>query len=453
MKKVFWFNITLAILLLQGSCSGRKEINVLLISIDTLRADHLSAYGYRRKTSPTIDQVASEGIIFSQAMAQRGQTWTSVTSIMTSMYPHTHGVRENGMNLKDSIPTLAALLKSYGYSTVAFITNMVTSRHVGFDHVYRFRGMERDKPTTKAAIEWLGKNHKKKFFAWIHYIAPHKPYGPPAPFTRRFVSLNDDEIQRLNDRLDKITLNKESISEKEKDQIVSLYDAEIAYVDNQISRVLKTLDDLDLKKNTLLVITADHGEELYDRNQYFYHACSIYDSVLRIPLIIRFPDQVQGHRNVQTVVESIDIAPTIFDLLKLPRPKSFEGKSLKPLILSDDSSSIPSLAYSEIKDKVFSVRTNHWRYIYNPESYRPDGEPYREVPESQRSYIIQKEELYSHSGDSAETKNVVDANRAPAGTLKQQLLKWVKKSDVKIQSEEDADEETYEELKALGYVH
>src|SRR5688572_2959486 len=135
MKKFFLIAVPF-LLILQGSCRSREHFNVLLITIDTLRADHLSAYGYARKTSPAIDEVASEGVLFSQAMAQRGSTWTSVTSILTSMYPHTHGVRENGMELNGSIPTMSGLLKGHSYSTVAFVTNMTTSKHAGFDEVY-----------------------------------------------------------------------------------------------------------------------------------------------------------------------------------------------------------------------------------------------------------------------------------------------------------------------------
>jgi arylsulfatase A-like enzyme len=433
----------------QEKPKAQPKYNFLLITVDTLRADHLSCYGYKKKTSPNIDQLAREGVLFRLDIAQRGMTWPSLTSIQTSMYPHTHGVRDNGDKLDPTKITIAEILKRQGYTTGAVLRNMLNAPNRGFDTKRLIKGRTGEGAATQAAIRWLKANSKKPFYLWVHYMAPHRPYAPPPPFDTKFGST--DAI-KADKKLDDITLNKLHVSEKELDDIRSLYDGEIAYDDSEIGSILATLNDLGLKEKTLVVFSADHGEELYDHNFYFYHGCSIYDSVLHVPLIMRLPDVIPERRKIPTMVQSIDIAPTVFDFLSLPRSPTFEGRSLKDLILSPKRNFDPAFAYSEIEDKIFSIRTNEYRYIYNPTLLHPIGDPYNTVgDERSKGYIIRKEELYDIVEDPLEQKDLMKEDPKDAAELQQQLLKWMQKAKTPYKHQQ-MDEKTMEELKSLGYI-
>ena len=161
--------------------SGARP-NLVIVTVDTLRADHLSAYGYGRRTSPAFDRVAGEGVLFTRAFAHQGSTWPSLTSIMTSMYPGTHGVRRNGIQLEASKQTLAEILKAEGYETAAFLCNMLTAPNRGFDTKETFESRRRDRKATRAALRWLRQERAGPFFLWLHLLAPHTPYSPPRPF-------------------------------------------------------------------------------------------------------------------------------------------------------------------------------------------------------------------------------------------------------------------------------
>jgi arylsulfatase A-like enzyme len=432
-------------------CTRRVQYNVLLITIDTLRADHLSCYGYKKPTSPAIDALAREGVLFTYAMAQRAETWPSITSILTSMYPQTHGVRINGDKLDPSKRTIAEMLKNEGFATSAFITNMQTARHAGFDTLYAagkkisFLKPEMDIQATNAARKWLRKNKSVPFFAWIHYLAPHAPYIPPQHYRKQFSTRQRVEHAKLG----MFAQRKLQLSQHVIDTAVNLYDAEIAYVDDQVKQILQELRDLKVEDRTLVILTADHGEELNDRNQYFGHACSVYDAALRIPLILRLPKVLPSNQKVDAVVESVDIAPTVFELLSLKKPASFEGKSLVNVIRGKGSSNIDFAAYSEIVDKVATIRTQKWRYISNPTGYSyplPGEDPSR----SGQYYLIDREAIHSLSEDPDEKINSIVKHADTAATLRQQLLSWRQKD--KGYERKTLDKETEEELKALGYI-
>lgn len=424
------------------------KYNVLLITVDTLRADHLHCYGYDRKTTPNFDAVAREGVLYRYVIAQRGLTWPSLTSMMTSMYPHTHGVRDNGIRLDPSKITMPELLKKKGYTTGAVLRNMLNAPNRGFDSKLLLKGRNGERLATSGAVKWLKQNAGKRFFLWVHYLAPHRPYVPPPPFDTMW---GKPDAERVDNELDDITLDKKKLTDAQLDQVVSLYDGEVAYVDSEIGIILDTLNGLNLKEKTLVVLSADHGEELYDHNFYFYHGCSIYDSVLQVPLIIRLPGVVPVRKRVLTTVQIVDIAPTIFDLLSLPASPTFEGKSVRKL-MDAPRDVVDTTSFSEIEDKVFSIRMDHWRYIMNPANYHPQGDPYYKATDERRNgYTIAPEELYDLDNDPDETENVFKSNPEVAAQLKETLQKWVQQSKTKYQPQK-MDEKTLEELKALGYV-
>jgi arylsulfatase A-like enzyme len=365
--------------LLVGGCGEPAPTprNLLLVTVDTLRADHLSSHGYERKTSPGLDRLAADGFRFRNAIVQRGGTWPSLTSILTSMYPRSHGVRSNGDVLDGSKRTIAELLRERGFRTVAFLTNMLTAEHRGFDEVALFGDNAkggRDAAAAANAVLWLRDHRDVKFFLWLHLMGPHDPYEPTPKYRGSFDTGYVGPVDGSRKLLKTIHASKHRLSERELAHIVSLYDAEILQVDARIRTVLDTLDDLDIASDTLVVFSSDHGEELYGQNSYFFHSFSIYESVLHVPLIFSLPGRLPLGMTVDTIVESIDLAPTMFELLGLAIPDDFEGTTLVPLISGDgDASARPNVAYSELGPYIQSIRTDRWHYIYNPRQLSSPG--------------------------------------------------------------------------------
>lgn len=425
-----------------------SNYNLVLISIDTLRADHLSCYGYPRKTSPTIDALAGEGVLFTNMMAQRSSTWPSLTSIMTSLYPVKHGVRLNGMKLSYQKTSLAQVLKNKGYTCAAFLTNVYRATWEGFD--YKRKGYDRE--NTVQAIDWLRSNHHKKLFLWVHYLSPHSPYRPPMPYKDRFDPDYKGNINGSTEQLNEITNKKITLSKEDLNHIISLYDGEIAFVDDQISGLINAVRELNIKDKTLIVILADHGEDLYQRNFYFYHSASIHESSLRIPLIFSMPAVVPTGLKINKLAESIDIAPTILKILGISPPKSFQGTSLTPLFRNKDI--FLGDAYSELKDQILSVRTREYRYIYNPANYHPiiciGGAEYI-------SLAIGQEELYDIESDPLESRNIAKIKPKIAQILRNKILDWQKQHSWyldELKNKDDMIEDDLKEyLKSLGYIN
>ncbi len=441
--------------LLSCSASPTHDWNVLLITVDTLRADRLSCYGYERPTSPTLDALADAGVLFEQAIAQRSQTWPSLTSVMTSLYPHQHGVRKNGQQLETSVPTLAGVLREHGYRTAAVLTNMRRAEHPGFEEVLRFKGDERDIEATRAALEQLRDSGESKFFFWLHYIAPHKPYRPPSPFDERFGEPYFGDIDGETATLDQITLDKVDLADEDLARVQDLYDGEIAFVDDQIRQVLEALETHGLAENTLVFVTADHGEELFQRNHYFYHSNSIYDSVLHVPWIVRLPGAEGAGRRIARVVELIDLAPTLLDLLSLPVPETFRGRSHANLVLGGDHTAGDNpAAFSELPWGVLSIRTARWRYVSNPAGAYSRERPYGLVDDARRDgYTIGRRELYERRADPLELVDLLsaDAGGDAAEELENRLAVWQSSWYPETETTE-IDAETRRELQELGYI-
>lgn len=437
--------------------SAPSATSLILITVDTLRADRLSSYGYDRDTSPNIDRLAGEGALFEQAFGQRGLTWPSLTSIMTSRYPSDHGVRDNGEWLAKTKVTLGEVLRDAGFRTAAFLTNMTNAPHRGFEHLEAFPidspSASRDRPTdtlaAEAALNWLESNHADRFFLWLHLLAPHAPYAPPSAFSLKFSPHADAYSGEMED-LWQVTYGERDPGPGELEALQALYDAEVAFVDHLVGSVLNGVDELGLRDETLVVFTADHGEELYQRHRYFFHQCSIFDSVLQLPLIFRFPPRIEAGRRVGTMVESLDIAPTIVELLGVRAPH-FAGRSLMSLLDRESSQPEPleQVAFAELGPAIYSVRTPRWRLITNPEEarIRAGGR------DSTRScYLIDQAELYDLSIDPRELHNVIEDHPEAAERLRAELSRWLESTPVHQAPEEAMREETIDELRALGYL-
>lgn len=432
--------------------------NVVLIVVDTLRADHLGCYGHNAPTSPSLDRLAQEGTLCEHVYAQRSITWPSVVSIMSSQYPATHGVRRNGEEVPENLTTLATELRRKGYRTAAFLGNMLTSKHPGFDKVeatpVELGNCDRDEYVTRKALDWLVENSQRRFFLYLHYMAPHKPYIPPDDYLVQFDSDYQGSIDGHGETLDRITLDKIDLAPRDLEHIKSLYDACIRFSDDRIGEVIDWLDSNGLGANTLVVAMSDHGEELFERNHYFYHGCSMYDSCLRVPLIFRWLGRIPENVRLARIRETIDLAPTILNLLKLPAPDSFEGTGFAKSVLQgwDDEGTLGGRSFAEWQDRMATVRTERWRYVWNPEDIRPDGEPYATVQDDRRlGYYIPRAALYDRVKEATEFTNLMDVHAKETSQLHAAIGEWTARLNWKY-SPSRIGEDQWKEIEGLGYV-
>ncbi len=393
-----------------GGDAGERP-NILLISIDTLRADHLGCYRYPRPVSPNIDRLAREGVLFEQTVCPLPRTVPALASMLTGLYPQDHGLRDNLRKaLPPEVPTLAGQLRDAGYHTFAVNANGLVhpTRGLarGFDYYYtpamdwdrspflrtlydRFvspqtipgeRGskvhFEEGEPLTRRAERLLRRFPElpdgDPFFFWVHYYDPHMLYSPPPPWNMKFgkpyagpyrKSLNYGLVSKgyMIFRCD--------LPESDRQRGVDLYDGEIGFTDQLVGRLLRTLGQTGLLENTIVVLTSDHGESLGEHDYYFDHGDFLYDPSMRIPLIIRLPGGEQGGERVGRQTTLMDLMPTLLELsggepLPLP-PSGYGGHSLLPLIHGSLDPDVPERAsfgesgycfYPQLNDRLLIKR-------------------------------------------------------------------------------------------------
>ena len=318
-----------------SACGGGTERgpdwNVLLISIDTLRADHLSGYGYARRTSPHIDALAESSWLFETAYVPVPRTGPSVAALLTGSFPE----HVNRWTIPEGQHTLAEVLSERGWSTMAAVDNANLSRSAGYDQgfdVYietweeRDSEVDRTKLITEAALEHLRRfaSTDRRFFIWLHYVNPHSPYTPPPEYDARF--MNDEQfdgdltLPRSSSYIGGIRPNVYVEGEHRLAYYVAQYDGEVAYTDDQVGIIMDALQG-QLLDDTLVILTADHGEGLGEQNVYFKHGPHVLESHVRVPLVVRHPDGSARPRRIHRPVSTIDVMPTILDLLGLPDPQ------------------------------------------------------------------------------------------------------------------------------------
>ncbi len=395
-----------------------KNHNVLLITIDTLRADHLPVYGYADVKTPNISRLAEAGLVFQDAIAEVPLTLPSHTSILTGLLPTRHGVRDNATFVLDpKINTLAEILKTHGYTTAAFVSSTVLDSRQQLDQGFDFyfdnleesgieeapgSGIERRAADTeKEAEEWLMANRDKKGFLWVHFYDPHDPYNPPEPYKTEYAS--------------------------------SRYDGEIAYTDDAIGKLLARLEALQLMDKTIIILTADHGESLGEHGEPT-HGIFLYDCTIRVPLIIRLPGGKR--REIADLVRHTDIAPTVLEWVGIDPDRELQGKSLIPLIQGKEKQK--RTAYSESK---FGELHYGWS-------------PLESITSSDYKYIsAPRAELYARKSDLQETNNIISKQTSIVKELDNELQRILKNdSSQGLQSTVKMDPETEEKLRALGYV-
>ncbi len=445
----------------------RPRLNVLLITIDTLRADHLGAYGYSRPTSPHMDQLAREGVLFWRAVSQWPKTSPSFASMMSSTYGHTNGlIRTTGQRMPDRFFMLAELLKAGRYETHAAVANVNLARVFNFDQgfdVYHEIWKEdesadersRTERVTRQGLEALERAFRRRrpFFLWLHYLDPHARYEPPEPYDEMFVGDERfDAARRATLQTKKrrdlggIPLPAALGREDRIDYYVAQYDAEIRFVDEQVGILLRSLEGLGLDGETLVVLTADHGESLGNHNYFFEHGRFPYDDCVRVPLMLRGPGTGAPGRVVRSPVGLIDVAPTILDLAGLARNREAEGRSLRRLLAGDRGASEHwSYAFSESgysRDYQRSITTERYKLVYVPDR------------EDQRMMTGRELELYDLQKDPGETRNLIDERPEIAGPLERQLRRWIAESGATAHAPGAVhiDRQTEAQLRSLGYL-
>jgi choline-sulfatase len=412
----------LALTFCLAACRRSPKPNVLIITIDTLRADHLGCYGFTLGRTPVIDGIASQGVRCSDAISAAPITMPSHSSIFTGLYPPAHGVRDNGAYaLGEGAVTLAERLHGSGYTTHAFVSAIVLNRRYNLNQGFEtydddlwseddpklFMIRERQAPKTtdrflKWFDEWRRDGNRKPFFTWIHYFDPHQPYRP--------------------DRADAALAP-------------SLYDAEIAGVDRQIGRIVDALKREGALDNTLLIVTADHGESLGEHGEKT-HAIFVYDATVHVPLIVRYPSMLKP-RVYDGPIRSVDITPTVLDILGLTG-SGMDGRSmLAPLSGKEPPPKVAQYSESLLSEvgfgmaPLFSIREDGYKFIRAP-----------------------KPELYDLRNDPHEMNNLVTTLPRIASRLDRDLTRIAdesKRHAVKADTTAIS-RETEESLQALGYL-
>ena len=339
------------ILILRGKAERTSEdVNVILIGIDALRADHLGCYGYKRNTSPSIDELARDSVLYENTMSQAPWTLPSVTSIFSSLYPSQHGVGITRYIQKSSLVTLAEILKKNGFTTAAFTGGAYVSRMFGFSRGFML--YEELNPAVKlkdeggiilrhsflldvekiiaSATGWLSANADKKSFLFLYTYETHAPYFPPAKYDIFAPGYNGPitgdvwkDVGITND----INSRRKPLPPQDRERLISLYDGQILCTDDYIGKLIAFLKETNLYDKTMIVLTADHGEEFFDHGAW-EHGDSLHQELLRVPLIIKYPFSRKKGIERERLAPSIDIVPTILDTLRIKMSYPMEGISL-----------------------------------------------------------------------------------------------------------------------------
>lgn len=396
--------------------------NLVLVTIDTLRADRLPAWGYGGIETPELDALVRAGVRFAGAVSTVPFTLPAHSSILTGRYPPAHGVRENvGYVLGEDLPTLAELLAEAGYDTGGFVSSFVLDGRWGvgrgFDTYFddfdapaderaNMGSVQRDgAETVAAAVAWLDeRSGELPFFLWLHLYEPHDPYTPPEPYRSRYAGRP--------------------------------YDGEVAYADELVGRLVAALEERAFLAGTALAVTADHGEGLGDHGEAF-HGFFVYDSTVHVPLVLRLPGDEGAGRVVAAPVSHVDLLPTFLELAAVPAPPGIDGTSLLPLARGRRDTSAP--VYSE---SLYPLLHYGWAPL---RALRHGSLKYIEAPDP---------ELFDLAADPRERENVVRARRAELARLRADLaaLRDRSEKDAGAAAPADLDEETLERLEALGYL-
>jgi arylsulfatase A-like enzyme/Tfp pilus assembly protein PilF len=394
-----------------------RRLNVVLVTIDTLRADRLGCYGYRKIETPNLDKLAQRGVLFENAVAQAPLTAPSHASMFTGMYPVVHKVRDTGGFVLESWnTTLAEILQQQGWDTAGFVGASVLKKSFGFSQGFGVYDDRMPKPAAGAmageyperragevvdrAVGWLESQSGKPFFLWVHVFDPHSPYDPPAPFGEKYRGRP--------------------------------YDGEVAYTDQQLGRLFEAVARKSPPENTLMAVLSDHGEGLSEHGEYT-HGVFLYEAMLRIAFLMAGPG-VPASMRVKQQARTIDLLPTLLELTGVQAPTGVQGTSLAPSFSGKEVATAYSYAeslFSKINmgwTELRGMRSNRWKYIRAP-----------------------KPELYDLVEDPGETRNVIGSHPAEVQELEAKLRAVARGGEEKVETAM-VDQRTMQQLRSLGYL-
>ena len=435
-----------------SGCGKRLQVkrpNIILVVIDTLRADHVGCYGYQRNTTSNNDPLARDGEVIKNAISAAPWTMASIASLLTSQYPCVLGLRKQPAMLDSRFPMLSEVLKQYDYTTYGVFTAASLSPRLGvsrgFDD-YRYRKKPRrgaviSSPyVTKEAISFLGKSQKEPFFLFLHYFDPHynyilhKQYDYSPPY--------HGSVESNHSMLD-LWHKLHELSEDDIRYLLALYDSEIAFTDEYIGKLLDELKKQGLYEDSIIIVTADHGEEFLERG-WLGHTITLHEEMMHVPLIMKLPGY--GARVIDSPVGLIDIVPTIYQYMGLKMPDGLEGKAL-------DLNRGDSIANRPIFTETF-----------NPQRARPNVRPiaFRSIISGNWKLIYDQiknsNQVYNLSEDPHERNDLSGQRSEQKRVLKGLLSKWINyvKTKQKVGPVPDESElftpEERKELESLGYL-
>ncbi len=450
-----------------------SEPNLLVITIDTLRADHIGYYGKRDIYTPTLDELCRRGIVFTNTFSQSCITIPSHGTIFTSLYPQEHGAPHNIYRMNEQCLTLAEILHSNGYATAAVTTAILSHRHLsgliqGFefynapitdeqiDEVFatpvystsEFMLVDREdnvpkgfdhkeaSEVTDQGIRWLQdhfpRQNKDRFFLWLHYFDPHKPYAP-----RRHIQSLEFENIRLTDQPRFFSPNKEI--EKQR----TLYADEVNFTDYHLSRLFRFLKRQGYLDNTLVVLTSDHGENLANHERAFEHRSFLYDEVIHVPLVFYFPSRLPGGRLCNRLVRSMDIMPTVLHYLGIEH----EGTNMRGIsldLLNLDNIPDDLLAFSDTGEGMVSVRNENLKII--------KGRCIPTFDQLETILVGSQQRIYNLKKDAQEKRPRRKATGKQDERLVKELEAWMNSLQLPPQKHRDQSPSAIELLRNLGYV-
>jgi arylsulfatase A-like enzyme len=359
-----------------------KIQNIVLISVDTLRADHLGCYGYGKNTSPHIDAMTQDCVVFRNCCVPEDHTLPSHMSLLTSLYPPTHGVKE-GISLAPSVVTLAESLRNAGYRTAGFVRDCIwMNAEYGFDQgfeKYIVRDYSLGRPELNAQFqnrmvqEYLRKHKNRSNFIFVHYYDVHSdyrrlPYESPEPYEKMFYpDYHGDFRGGFRDVLATnylVYVNSRHVKLKDDDvkYVISLYDGGVAYVDECIGGLIRSIKDLGLYENSLIILTSDHGEEFGEHGAFLHGGNLLYDQTTHVPLIIKLPGPGGQRREITELVESTDVMPFVLDYLGIKDRPKMQGASFLPLLRGSGGGKDYAFGFAMDKARAF-IKNNVWKLI------------------------------------------------------------------------------------------
>ena len=468
---------------------------VILMMADTLRKDHLDAYGYGRETAPVLSRLAKEGVLFMDNVSQATWTKVSTPSIMTSLHPISHRVRDFSDRLPAAAQTLAEVYRDAGYATVSFssvlFTGKFTNLHQGFEELHEsgfFSGQKYPSKTTRDYVNrlcaWLEAHRDVPFFVFLHVFDPHDPFEPYHPYDalwadRSKKEAHEEELNKLRGGIEdplmkmfgmpnRAEFKKAGIDpERYINHDIDWYDASIRAMDVEVGRLTERLRSLGLLEKTVLAFISDHGEEFLDHDRMF-HGQTVYGELTGVPLMLYGPGHVPTGLSIGETVSSIDLMPTLLDLSHLPAPEGLQGQSLVPLMAAardsakEDVTSLVGAAESlgwtnapAFSEKAFTVTTSA-PPPHDTESYSITHNGWKLIHNVQRSGGMAEFELYDHGKDPLDLTDLAGAHPEKVKKMAARIKSWREMAESQALPEADSTEglsdQELQRLRSLGYI-